>query len=236
MAASITYGASLAALQFAIENKTKIIINRLNFPLEFEKKYIKEAWALLYTKLMLSGQTIGGDTVQKTQVSDDYISVVCKGNVVNKVKYHTLFIFCDKNISGLPPVEKENRKYDVVDYMKPQSLISKVGFHMIKTEERFVSHLYVLKKYSTAPIKIYALSELTDKQLYEFNFSDTMAKFKSEHLLQERGFEGNIMRHKRTPIVLEVIGRDTTKQMDFYEDTDKIKFLYGHHANKQRKI
>ena len=195
MVVNITYGSTLGALQYAIQNNTKIIINRLSFPLEYEKKYIKEAWALLYTRLMLSGKTIGGDTVKQTKVDDEFATVVCKGNIINKVKYNKFIVFCDKDIIGLPAVKKENKAYNIIDYMKPVSLVTKKGFHTIRTKDAFVSCVYVLKKFSTAPIKIYVLSELSEEQLSDFDFSDTMEKFKSEHLLQENGFNGNIMNY-----------------------------------------
>ena len=60
--------------------------------------------------------------------------------------------------------------------------------------------------------------------MHDFNYSDTMAKFKTETLLKEAGFMGNF--HSRDEIVLEVEQRDIQPKMNFYEDTEKIKFIY----------
>jgi len=227
MAADVTYGSSLAALQFAHQNNTKIVINEPSFPLEFEDKSTHHAWALLYTKLMLDGKTIGGDSVEHSRINDDYLFVVCKSNVVNKVEFDKLFIFCDKKISGLPETIRENDIYKIIDFMAPISLTVDKQKNIIKTADLFVSEINILKKYRTAPIQIYVISTLTKKQLNEFDYSDTMAKFKSESLLEEYGFKGTSIGGRKPPITLEVQHRQVNKQMDFYEDTDKIKFIYG---------
>jgi len=230
MAVDVTYGSSLPALQFAYQNDTKIIINELNFPLRFEDKNIRHAWALLYTKLMLDGQTIGGDSVEKTRITDGHILVVCKNNVVNKLEYNKLFVFCDKEIMGLPEANKVNDVYDVVDYMNVASLLVGEEESVVRTNDSFVSGVHIIKNGQTKPTQVYVTSQLSKEELNDFEYSDTMAKFKSEHLLEESGFKGFSTGKPDTwrPIILESAYREVKKQMDFYEDTDRIKFIYGH--------
>lgn len=223
---NFTYGSSLSALEYADQNNTKLIIGDLKFPREFEPDYIKQAWGLIYSKLMLKGQIFGGDSVRNTKVTEDEIVIVCRGNVVRKSKYDTLYVFSDSNISGLPLASELNKTYEIVDFMKPNSLVS-AGEKIIETCDDFVSKLYVKKKYKTAPINLYAVSILNEKQLYDFQYSDTMVKFKSEHLLNENSFMGSHSGGKRIKISLEVVKREVDKKMDFYENTEKIKFIYG---------
>jgi hypothetical protein len=226
-AANITYGSTLAALQFANQHQTKIVINKPEFPWRFTDKHVQHAYALLYTKLMLDGQTIGGDSVKYSRIDDSHLIVACKGNVVNKIEYDNLFIFSDKDIGGLPETVKKNNLHDVVDVMSPKSLVVEKEHHILKTEDLFVSEINLLKEHRTAPIEIYILSTLTETQLNKFDYSDTMAKFKSEALLKEQGFRGTSIGGHRPPITLETNERCVDKRMDQYAETEKIKFFYG---------
>ena len=226
MSESYTYGSSLRALEHADQNNTKLIIGDLKFPRVFEPEHVKQAWGLLYSKLMLNGQIFGGDSVRNSRVSDNDITIVCRGTIVREVEYDKLYVFDDKNISGLPAATKLNNMYDVIDVMKPISLVSE-GNRVIETTDDFVSRLFVEKKYKTAPIKLYAVSTLSTERLYDFNYSDTMAKFKSEDLLNKNNFLGSHSGGKRIKISLTVIERVIEKQMDFYDNSEKVKFVYG---------
>jgi hypothetical protein len=221
-----TYGSSLQALQNADQNNTKLIIGDLRFLKAFEPDYLKEAWALIYSKLMLRGQIFGGDLVKNVKVDEDKITIVCRGNIVRTVPFDKLYVFSDKNIVGLPPACAINDSYEVVDCMVPSSLVAKKTA-TINTEDDFVSRLYLKKKRKNSPIKLYAVSHLSENQLYDFNYSDTMAKFKSEHLLNENSFLGSHSGGKRLKISLKVTERQVDKKMDFYENTEKIKFING---------
>ena len=223
----ITIGSSLEALQHAYQNDTKLILNQLCFPDKFEPSYVKRAWGLLYTKLMLDGKIIGGDTVKNVQITDNYILVVCEYNVINKFKYKMLHIFSDIGVIGLPEVTQQNDKYKVIDVLKSVSLVTANEKKIIKTNDTLVRRLYVIKKYDRAPIEIYSVSFLTKEQLINFDYSDTMVKFKSEHLLKENNFKGSMLSSStRADINLEVIKRIVNKKMDKYEETEKIKFIY----------
>lgn len=223
---NFTFGSSLSALQYAEQNNTRLIIPDLQFPKFFEPEEIKQAWGLLYAKLMLDGKVFGGDSIKNTRITEEEVSIVCQGNVTKHTNYDTLFVFDDKKISGLPAAQQQNNLYKIVDHMKTVSLkIS--GDAYFETEDKFVSKLFIYKKHRSAPVKLYAISEINEEQLLDFNFSDTMAKFKSEHILRENSFEGSVYGNKRIDIDLEVIERLVEKKMDFYEDSEKIKFIYG---------
>ena len=222
----IVYGSNILALQYANQNNAQIILNNLRFPEDFSPPYIKEAWTLLYTKLMLDGKTIGGDTVKNTRVGEDFIYVVSGGNVVNQLKYDILYIFSDENIIGLPLTIEETMEYDIVDYMKPVFLKTPQYFRL-KTGDDFVSEIYISKRFSTDSAKISVISTLTKDQLYEFDYSDTMAKFKTEDILKEKNFIGTMTGRIRKPVTLETVERKVYKRMDKYKSTEKIKFIYG---------
>mgnify|MGYP003112869606 CR=1 FL=1 len=222
----ITYGSSLAALQYAAENDTKIILDSPAFPHVFTDEETRRGWASLFFDLMLKGKTIGGDRVRSTKVTDEEILVVCEGNVVNRLEYEELYIFSDKNIIGLPEAKEENKKCYVVDYIKPKSLVTPHMFY-IKTEEDFVNEIFIKKDNAKAPVNIYVVSHLEKEQLHSFDFSDTMVKFAVEDLMTKNGFKGISNGRRHTNVALEVEHREVIENMNYYEDTENIKFFNG---------
>jgi len=221
---NITVGGSLKALQWAYQFGTKLIINELSFPPPYEPPGVKLAWGLLYYKLMMDGKIIGGDSVNGIKINDDDISVICKNNVVNKLAYDKITLFDDKNIMGLPDIKKEIDQFTVIDTMRSVSFVFKDTSFSHITGDNFVKEIYVQKDYINSPVKIAVVSSLNKKQLNDFDFSDTMAKFKTETILKDMGFTGNFM--KRDEIVLEVQERIVKPKMNIYEEAEKIKFIY----------
>ena len=223
---NITYGSSLAALQHAYENDTSLLLDQSGPPFAYEEMNIRKAWGLLYAKLGIKGQIIGGDALTGCHIQDDIITTVRKGNVVKKTKYGTLHVFSDKNIVGLPAPSKENNNYKVVDYLDATSL-SIPHVDILKFEDNLVSEIRFFKNSIRSKTRIYVFSTLTKKQLQNFDYSDTMVKFKCEELLKASGFTGSKNGKKKLLIKLNSTRREAYKKMDFYEDTDKIKFLYA---------
>jgi len=195
-------------------------------PYIFRPQEVREGWNLLYAKLMLDGRTIGGDKVVSTKVDDENILVVAHGNVVNTVYYEQLFVFNDKNIIGLPAPREKNANYEVIDLLIPLSL-SVPHVHHLRTEEQLLRELFLIKKGLRTRTELYAISHLSEKQLDEFDYSDTIVRFACEDLLKRNGFEGARNGKHKLAIKLQTVYREIIKQMDYYEDTEKIKFIYG---------
>jgi len=222
----ITIGASLEALKFAYHNKTKLVCIAPEPPFIFEASYKKEMWNLLYMKLSLEGSLIGGDSVVSVLVKEDILTVACKYNIINKVPYDALYVFEDKDIHGLPSIKKKNQNIKVIDILKPNSM-SSPHLNYIKTNDELVNEIYIHKDNQCAPIEIYVLSSLVEKQLFEFDYSDTVVKFKTEDILKKNNFTGRRNGTSNIPLNLSVTHREVIKYMDIYEDSDKIKFMYG---------
>ena len=224
--AHVVFGSTLQALQFAHQSKAKIILENPTPPYIFEKPEIRESWNLLYTKLMIDGQTLGGDSVVSTKLTDDYIFIVSKGNMVDKIKYDQLTLFSDKNIIGLPPIKKKNSTYKVIDLLRPVSL-SVPHISHIRTPDAFVSDIFCIKEGLRTRTELYVLSSLSEKEVEDFDYSDTMVRFKCEDLLKQHGFEGARNGKKKLLIKLETVHRELFKQMDYYDQTEKIQFIHG---------
>jgi len=221
----IVYGSSLKALRFAKENNIKIVLDGLQFPIDYVEKAVKEEWSQLLFGLLLNGNSIGGDSFVSAKLTDEELFVICKGNVLNKVKYNKIYFFSDKNIIGLPSIEKANKEYLIIDQLNPIYL-SKPHLSYIKTKDQLVSEIYINKLGYQKKIKIFSISTLQECQLHDFDYSDTMVKFKCEHLLKEYGFLGADKGKRYTHIKLEAFSRKVIKKMDFYRDTKRLKFFY----------
>ena len=225
---NITIGSSLAALDFAAIYNTKIVLNDLSFPKAYISEEIRNKWGKTYIELMLKGNVIGGDTVKAIQLAEEQKIVVASGNnTINVREYENLYVFSDNDVLGLPSISKENCEYKVLDLMRSKSLSFGEGHQLLETSEKFVKELHILRNYLSEAISLYACSCLSKEQLNDFNFSDTMVKFKSEEMLEKAGYVGSLVaKNKRKPLELQTVNRIIQKKMDIYEDTDKIKFFY----------
>jgi hypothetical protein len=221
---AITIGGTLSALQWAYQQSTKLIINNFLFPRSFEPSYVKNAWGLLYYKLIMDGKIIGGDSTKALKINESEIVVVDESNVINRLPYGQIYVFDEKNIIGLPDIKKEVEQCYVIDKMFSNSFVFKDRDFYFKTNDPLVTEIYVKKEHSNSPIEVWAISNLSQAQLQDFEYSDTMAKFKVEAILKEHGYTGNSM--KRSEILLEVESREIQKKMNLYEQAEKIKFIY----------
>jgi len=221
---NITIGGSLQALQWAYQRGTRLIINKPSFPPPYEPSDKKLAWGLLYYKLMMDGKIIGGDYVNAVRIDEEEIIVACKNNIINKTTYDKVTLFDDRNIIGLPDQREEIDQFTVIDTMMAVSFVFKDTAFTLKTDDNLVAEIHIHKDYINSPAKIAVVSNLSKKQLHDFDFSDTMTKFKTETILKDLGFTGNFM--KRDEIVLEVNERIIKPKMNIYEETEKIEFIY----------
>ena len=221
---NITIGGSLNALQWAYQRGTRLIINKLSFPPPYEPPSTKLAWGLLYYKLMMDGRIIGGDTVNAIKINDDNVIIACNNNVTNKLVYQTITLFDDENIIGLPDIKQYVDEYITTDVMSSVSFVFKDKNFSHQTEDDLVNQIHVQKEFVNSPARIWAVSRLNEQQLKDFDYSDTMAKFKTESELKKMGFTGNFT--NRDEITLKVESRIIKKKMNIYDEAEKIKFVY----------
>jgi hypothetical protein len=156
--AKITIGGSLAALQHAYQTNSKLIINKMFFPMPFERHWVRQTWGLIYYKLMMDGKIVGGDSVNGVKIDDEEVIVICKGNVVNRVPFDSVTVFNDQNVLGLPDIKKELNENKILDIMAPQSFVFHDKRFDYESEDRLVSEIHVYKKKYNTPIYIWAVS------------------------------------------------------------------------------
>ena len=107
----------------------------------------------------------------------------------------------------------------------------------ISTDDDFVKDIYFyptdrLDGNHSSIKDLVTVSYMIKKQIKDFNYSDTYARFKTEKILKENGITGRkngFQNGKQITYTLrlEVIKRELRKlNMHLYEDTENIKFKY----------
>lgn len=121
-------------------------------------------------------------------------------NTVFSIQYETLHVFDTENVAGVS-MQRELQHYRVVDWFDCKGLYD-VGFEELTTEDKFVNKIKLFKtlridgdqKY----LDLLCESFLTEDQLKNFDYSDTMARFKVADLLKRRlGKEISMVSWKR---------------------------------------
>ena len=138
----VVYGATIEALEMAAQKSARIILDDNTPPPPFASR--REEWGRLYLQLMLSGQTLGGDSVTGCRVTDHDLHVISKPNIIMSFPYTKLYVFSDKKIIGLPAPIRQNKQFQVVDHLHGVSL-SVPHIDYIKTHDKFVNEVFVLK-------------------------------------------------------------------------------------------
>jgi hypothetical protein len=231
----VIIGGNLNAFLYSYKNNLPLLINKLYCPHHFEPRE-KELWNKLYFLLSLSGLNILGDKTNSIRIDDKELSITTNDSKVIKAKFNKLIIFDNDSILGLPVPIKEKDKFIVLDWIVAKSCTKHEKKH-ISTNDDFVKDIYFypterLARNHASVKDLVAVSFLTKKQLQNFNYSDTYARFKTENILKENGIMGSkngFQNGKQInyPLKLEVQKREIRKlEMNLYKDTDNMKFMY----------
>jgi len=119
--------------------------------------------------------------------SDEYAKIA-------EIKFEQAYYFGDKNCYKLldqPTVDKG--KYICYDWIS----FNRGGKHeidFIETDDDFVKHIWFYPSDridGNSPVKdACVVSYLTEEELFDFDFSETMARFKMIHEMEKRGMKG----------------------------------------------
>jgi hypothetical protein len=242
----LVVGGNLGALLHAHNENTPILINKKQLPHRFEEIEIQskkinklELWNKLYFLLSLGGNVIAGDSVTSMRIKENDILATVGISKNIKFIFKRLFIWDDENIHGLPLPIKKNDKFQVLDWMVARTCKHSVDF--LSTDEDFVREIYFYPSERTSgnhpEIKdLVAISYLTEKQIQDFEYSDTYARFKALNVLTTFGVKGvkngfstsDSSKQIHYSLKLEVQRREIKKiKMNEYQDTDSMKFCYS---------
>ena len=197
-----------------------------------------EIWERLVFLLGMSGNMPVNGPANKLRIVDNTLSVV-SGNTAIKFNFSKLVIFDDEQIKGLPRVKREEKeKATVVDWVNVRSGCSHDIPYLVDDEGLFVNKIifYPTDRSDNKNHKdLVAISYLTDQQLQDFDFSDTMARFKIIKMMKEAGIRGarngrdvkNPEKYKYYAVKVEPAEREVfSNNKRFYEPDERFIFKY----------
>mgnify|MGYP003135624502 FL=1 len=251
---TIVIGGSLQALLYAYIHELPTIYVEEKIPFRFdETKHVNlahigldpdqpysnsELWARLKFFLGLAGLLPMSDKAASIRVNDNQLSVVTKRSRNIKFNFNKLVVFDDEEVFGLPTIKKKTaEKSRVLDWVNVRSGCSHSILHL-HSDGEFVKDIifYPTDRSDNRNLKdLVAVSYLTEEQINDFNYSDTMAKFKIIEMMKDAGIRGarngrdvnNPERFKYYAIKIEpaqrIIERNVTK---YYDADDRFEFVY----------
>ena len=251
---TIVIGGDLRALLYAYDNELPVIYTDSRCPLQFDEieheslsvlgldpsrpHKQSELWARTNFFLGLSGLLPMGDNASGMRITENQLSITTNNSRNIKFNFNKLVIINDDKIFGLPQVKKEIReKSRVIDWVNVRSGCSHNVLHL-HSDADFVKEIifYPTDRSDNRNLKdLVAISYLTDEELDDFNFSDTMAKFKVTEMMKEAGIRGarngrdvnKPDRYKYYAVKVEPAHREIERNnIRHYEDDDRFEFRY----------
>jgi len=182
-------------------NLKNVYFEKLHYILNTNKNKQKvgtpkcKVWKYLIFLLSLAGLNPVGDKIKAIRLEDNnLLKITTENSRLVRIKYNKLIVFDDKNVYGLGTPKIDSGKYKVVDWFDVRSG-TKHEFDYFETDDDFINKVYF---YSSLRIDgnndkkdLVSVSRLTKKELEDFNFSSTIAKFKIVKLMEENSIKGS---------------------------------------------
>jgi hypothetical protein len=250
---TIVIGGSLSAKMYAYYNKCPCLYRGFDAPFRFgmfqeevflepKQRDLLQAWEKITFLLSLSGQLPMGDRVASLNVRDNLLKATTPNSRLGKFEFARLIIFDDRDIYGLPPIRKQEvGKSRVLDWFDVRSGME----HMhdsITTDDNFVKEIIFYpsdrfgnQKSGRVRKDLVSISYLDQDEVNDFEYSDTMARFKVLQLMKDAGIKGarngrdtynpEIYRYYSPKI--EATQREIFPNVkNFYEEDDRFEFRY----------
>ncbi len=253
---TIVIGGCLSALLFSYYNDCPCIFSEPSIPFEFdvfngwdlsflglEKTPRKElVWQRLIMSLSLGGLLPMGDKVASLGIQENKLKASTHNSRLGRFEFNKLIIFDDKTIRGLPKVKDQlTGKCRIIDWFHVRSGMEH-NHDLFETEDDFIQKVifYPSERFGNQTAgrirkDLVALSYLSEDQINDFNYSDTMAKFKITQMMKDAGIRGarngrdtynpNIYRYYSPKI--ESAEREIIRDIkSFYHDDERFEFHY----------
>ena len=187
---NVVIGADLDAIEFAHDNNFFLIKNRPPHHHSYENT--ENIWAEKSYELYNLGLAPFVDKASSIRITPEekLIKIITHKSAFT-VQYEELHLFDTENVSGVS-LKREVVHYRVIDWFDCKGLYD-LDFDEITTEDQFVNKIKLFKtlridgdqKY----LDLLCESFLTEDQLKNFDYSDTMARFKVADLLKKHGID-----------------------------------------------
>ena len=252
---TIVIGGGLNAQVYAYYTKCPCICGNNAAPFRFDmlqKEVVQELsgqnknslqiWESLNFILGLSGQLIMGDKVASINIRDDILKVTTHNSRLARFKFNKLVVFDDHNVYGLPLIkERKIGKSRVLDWFDVRSGMEH-EHDLLETKDEFIRKVifYPSDRFgnqASGRIRkdLVAVSFLEDHQLKDFEYSDTMARFKILQMMKDAGIRGaRNGRDVNNPEVyryyspkIEATQREIIPDVtNYYEEDPRFEFRY----------
>ena len=251
----VVVGSSTTALLFAFMRRLPVLFASSSEPFRFNEigedydlsfmglepfqAYNERfVWQRLMFLLGLSGLAPLSSLAGGIRVEENNLRIVTKNQRLIKGTFTKLHVFDDEGIAGLPDLSGEIReKNRVIDWVNVRRA-SPHDIKELKGDGDFASQIffYPTDRSDNKTYKdLVVISHLTDAQLEEFEFSDTMVKFTVEEMMKKAGIKGrkNGIDHKQggkqkyLSILLEPAEREVQPVIRrYYEIDPRFEFHY----------
>lgn len=210
--------------------------------LHTESKSCRLAWERLMFVMGLGGQLPMTNRASAANIQDNLLKVTTTNSRLGRFEFEKLVIFDDTRVSGLPLIKERHKgKYRVLDWfdvrsgMEHEHDVFETDSDFIKTVHFYPSDRFGEQKKSRIRKDLVAVSYLDQEQLDDFDYSDTMARFKILDMMKKAGIKGarngrdtynpNLYRYysvKIEPTQRQIVPNIKT----FYEEDDRFEFRY----------
>jgi len=254
---TIVVGGDLSALLFSYYNSYPCIFPEPSIPFGFDvfdgrhdlsslglaagaSKTL--AWQRLIISLSLGGLLPMGDKVAALSVQENKLKATTHNSRLGRFEFDKLIVFDDKAIRGLPKTKGQQvGKCRVIDWFHVRSGMEH-DHDLFETEDDFIqkvifypSERFGNQKSGRLRKDLVAISHLDEDQINNFDYSDTMAKFKITQMMKDAGIKGarngrdtynpNIYRYYSPKI--EAVEREIIRDVkNFYEKDERFEFHY----------
>ena len=248
----IVIGGGLNAKLYAYYNNFPCVYRGFDAPFrfdEFEKELssfetqnMLQAHEQINFILGLSGQLLMGDKAQSLNIRDNLLKVATHNSRLGRFEFNKLIIFNDIGVSGLPLIKrKEIGKSRVLDWFDVRSGMEH-DHDMFKTEDDFVRQVifYPSDRFGNQASgrvrkDLVAVSFLDEEQTNDFEYSDTMARFKILQMMKDAGIKGarngrdtyNPELYRYYSPKIEATQREIIPDVtNYYEEDERFEFRY----------
>jgi len=207
-----------------------------------QTKNLLQIWERLTLILALSGQSPIGDKASSLNVRDNVLKVSTQSSRLAHFEFEKLVVFDDREIFGLPAIKrKEIGKSLVIDWFDVRSGMEH-EHDSFETDDDFVEEVIFYpsdrfgnQKSGRVRKDLVSISYLDQNEVNDFEYSDTMARFKILQLMKDAGIKGarngrdtynpEIYRYYSPKI--EATQREVIPDVtNYYEEDSRFEFRY----------
>ena len=251
----IVIGGCLPSLLYAFKNNFPVIFANPKPPFRYDKiekdydlsflgldpfemYYQRQVWERLLLLLGLSGNLPLSSNASGMRIVDNLLTVTTNNHRVVKFTFDKLVVFDDEGVTGLPPISGEiKEKNRVIDWVNVRQG-AKHQYDEIYGEGDFVNRIifYPSDRSDNKKLKdLIAISYLSDEQVLDHEYSDTMVKFKVLKMMKLIGIRGtrngrdvkNPEKYKYYAIKIEPAERVVEPNINrYYEPDERFEFRY----------